>query len=62
MPHMPSKDAMIHAVRTSGCQNLKSLPLESMTQEAVYGHLLASKCPCLQRLLHGKNPPHSTKI
>jgi hypothetical protein len=60
MPHMPSKDAMIHAVRTSGCQNLKSLPLESMTQEAVYGHLLASKCPCLQRLLATQKSATST--
>lgn len=58
MPHMPSKDAMIKAVRASGCQNLKSLPLESMTQEAVYGHLLASKCPCLQRLLAKENSSH----
>jgi len=58
MPHMPSKADMIKAVRASGCQNLKSLPLESMTQEAVYGHLLASKCPCLQRLLAKEKSSH----
>ena len=51
MPHMPSKEAMLHAVRKSGCMNLKGLPLEAMTQEAIYTHLLAAKCPCLQRLL-----------
>jgi hypothetical protein len=52
--HIPSKDAMIEAVRKSGCANLKGLPLESMTAEVIYGHLLAAKCPCLQRLLKGK--------
>jgi hypothetical protein len=51
MTHIPSKEAMIAAVRKSGCSNLKTLPLESMTAEAIYGHLLAAKCPCLQRLL-----------
>jgi|LakMenEpi03Aug12_release.lakeMendotaPanAssembly.Ray.scaffolds.fasta_scaffold07886_23 hypothetical protein len=51
MPHMPSKEAMLHAVQKSKCTNLKGLPLEAMTQEAVYTHLLAAKCPCLQRLL-----------
>jgi hypothetical protein len=48
---MPSKEAMLHAVRKSGCSNLSNLPLEAMTQEAIYTHLLAAKCPCLQRLL-----------
>lgn len=54
MPHLPSKEAMIHAVRTSGCSNLKGLPLEAMTAEAIYTHLVEAKCPCLQRLLKGK--------
>jgi hypothetical protein len=53
---MPSKEAMLHAVRSSGCTNLKGLPLEAMTQEAVYTHLLAAKCPCLQRLLKTQKP------
>ena len=48
---LPSKDAMIHAVRASGCANLKGLPLETMTAEQIYTHLVAAKCPCLQRLL-----------
>ena len=52
MPHIPSKEAMIAAVRKSGCSNLNHLPLESMSQEEVYKHLVAAKCPCLQRLLH----------
>jgi len=54
MTHIPSKEAMIAAVRKSGCANLNNLPLESMTAEEVYSHLLAAKCPCLQRLLKGK--------
>jgi hypothetical protein len=54
MPHIPSKEAMIDAVRKSGCLNLKGLPLESMTAEVIYSHLLAAKCPCLQRLLKAK--------
>ena len=58
MPHIPSKDAMIAAVRTSGCANLNSLPLEVMTAEEIYGHLVASKCPCLQRLLKEKKSSH----
>jgi hypothetical protein len=48
---MPTKEAMIHAVRTSGCSNLRDLPLEDMPAEAIYAHLLEAKCPCLQRLL-----------
>ena len=51
MTHMPSKEAMIAAVRKSGCQNLMCLPLEVMTAEDIYTHLLASNCPCLRRLL-----------
>ena len=51
MTHIPSKEAMIAAVRKSGCTNLMGLPLESMTAEALYTHLLAAKCPCLQRLM-----------
>lgn len=51
MPHIPPKEDMIRAVRKSGCSNLANLPLESMTAEAVYTHLVAAKCPCLQRLL-----------
>ena len=48
---MPSKEAMIAAVRKSNCPNLKCLPLEVMTAEDIYTHLLAAHCPCLQRLL-----------
>ena len=58
MPHMPSKEAMLHAVRKSGCANLANLPLEAMTQEAVYTHLLAAKCPCLQRLMATSTARH----
>ena len=56
--HLPSKEAMIAAVRKSGCTNLKGLPLESMTQEALYTHLLAANCPCLQRLLATEKSSH----
>jgi hypothetical protein len=45
---------MVHAVRKSGCANLNHLPLELMTADEIYGHLLAAKCPCLQRLLKEK--------
>ena len=48
---IPSKEAMISAVRKSGCSNLRDLPLEVMTAEDIYTHLIASKCPCLQKLL-----------
>jgi hypothetical protein len=58
MPHIPSKDAMIQAVRKSGCANLNHLPLELMTADEIYGHLLAAKCPCLQRLLAKEKSSH----
>lgn len=51
MPHIPSKESMIAAVRKSGCSNLTHLPLEVMTAEQIYAHLVAAKCPCLQKLL-----------
>jgi len=51
MTHIPSKEAMIAAVRKSKCSNLRDLPLEVMTAEDIYSHLIAAKCPCLQRLL-----------
>lgn len=51
MPHIPPKDKMIEAVRKSGCSNLMHLPLESMSAEEIYKHLVAVKCPCLQRLM-----------
>jgi hypothetical protein len=51
MPHIPSKEAMIEAVRKSKCSNLKDLPLEVMTAEDIYTHLLAAKCPCLRKLM-----------
>jgi hypothetical protein len=51
MPHIPSKEDMIHAVRKSGCTNLKDLPLEIMSAEEIAKHLIASKCPCYARLI-----------
>ena len=55
MPHhIPSKDAMIAAVRKSGCTNLTHLPLEVMTAEQIYSHLVAAKCPCLRKLMREK--------
>jgi hypothetical protein len=45
---------MIMAVQRSKCSNLKDLPLELMTAEEIYTHLLEAKCPCLQRLLKDK--------
>jgi hypothetical protein len=53
MIHIPSKEAMIAAVRKSRCSNLRDLPLEVMTAEDIYTHLVAAKCPCLQRLIGG---------
>lgn len=61
MPHIPSRKAMIMAVRQSGCQNLKDLPLEVMTAEEIYAHLLEAKCPCLQRLLKHKSNVHEDR-
>ena len=61
MPHIPSRKAMIMAVRQSGCQNLKDLPLEVMTAEEIYAHLVETKCPCLQRLLKHKNKAQDNK-
>lgn len=55
MTHIPSRKAMIMAVRQSKCSNLNNLPLELMTAEEIYAHLLEAKCPCLQRLLKDKN-------
>ena len=54
MPHLPSKESMIEAVRKSGCSNLNTLPLEVMSAEEIYGHLVAAKCPCIQKLMSGK--------
>ena len=51
---IPSKEAMINAVRKSGCTNLNHLPLEVMTAEQIYGHLVAAKCPCLRKLMKEK--------
>jgi hypothetical protein len=58
MPHIPPKEKMIEAVRKSGCPNLKALPLELMSAEEIYTHLLTVKCPCLQRLLHKGKEGH----
>jgi hypothetical protein len=46
---------MINAVRKSGCTNLSQLPLEVMTAEQIYAHLVAAKCPCLKRLMGAKS-------
>ena len=54
MPHIPSKEKMIAAVRKSNCANLKDLPLEVMTAEQIYSHLVSAKCPCLRRLMAHK--------
>lgn len=59
MPQMPSKEAMVEAVRKSGCSNLRDLPVEVMRAEDIYTHLMASKCPCLKRLME-KGAGHST--
>ena len=59
MTHIPSRKAMIMAVQRSGCQNLKDLPLEVMTAEEIYTHLIESKCPCLQRLLKKQSKEQS---
>lgn len=48
---MPSKEEMIAAVRKSNCPNLKDLPLEVMTAEDIYTHLIAAQCPCLRKLV-----------
>jgi hypothetical protein len=61
MPHIPSKDAMVTAVRKSGCANLNHLPLEAMTAEEIYAHLVAAKCPCLKRLMATQKSTTSTK-
>ena len=42
---------MISAVRKSKCTNLNALPLDAMTAEKIYEHLLEARCPCLQKLL-----------
>lgn len=62
MPHIPSKEAMIAAVRKSNCPNLKCLPLEVMTAEDIYSHLVAAKCPCLVRLMEKEagTSPHNS--
>ena len=56
MPHhIPSKQAMIDAVRKSNCANLNALPLDAMTAEDIYAHLLTAHCPCLRKLLDKKH-------
>lgn len=53
---IPTKEAMISAVRKSGCSNLNHLPLESMSAHEIYGHLVAANCPCLKKLISGHSP------
>lgn len=55
MPHIPSKEAMIAAVKKSGCSNLTALPLDAMTAEEIYTHLVEAKCPCLRKLMGKKD-------
>ena len=57
MPHIPSKEAMINAVKKSGCSNLTALPLDAMSAEEIYSHLIAAKCPCLRKLMAKKDQP-----
>jgi len=54
MPHIPTKEEMIAAVRKSKCPNLKDLPLEEMTAEDIAAHLLESRCPCYAKLVGDK--------
>jgi hypothetical protein len=58
MPHIPTKESMIEAVRKSGCSNLKALPLELMSAEEIYTHLQTVRCPCLARLLRKGKEGH----
>lgn len=60
MPHIPTKDEMIKAVKTSGCPRLNQMPVDYMTQAQLYTHLLEAKCPCLRKLMakHHASPPH----
>jgi len=56
MPHqIPSKEQMIAAVKKSGCPRLNQMPIDYMTQEQLYMHLLESKCPCLQKLMRERH-------
>jgi hypothetical protein len=61
MPHIPTKDAMLAAVRASRCANLNHLPLDVMSAEEVYAHLVAAKCPCLARLMGTQKSSTSPK-
>lgn len=60
MPHIPPKEKMIEAVRKSRCRNLDQLPLETMTAEAIYTHLIEADCPCLKKLL--KHPDAKPRL
>jgi hypothetical protein len=51
MPHMPTKEAMIAAVKASKCPRLNQLPVAYMTQSELYMRLLELKCPCLAKLM-----------
>lgn len=51
MPHIPTKEEMVKAVKASGCPRLNQMPIDYMTAEQLYTHLLESKCPCLQKLM-----------
>ena len=46
---------MIAAVKKSGCPRLNQMPIDYMTQEQLYMHLLESKCPCLQKLMRERH-------
>ena len=56
MPHIPSKEKMVEAVRKSKCTNLDHLPLETMSAEVIYTHLREAECPCLKALLNHHEP------
>lgn len=57
MDRIPTRDAMLHAVMKSGCENLRRLDLVHLDRLEMFTKLQAMKCPCLQALL--LRTPHS---
>lgn len=52
--HEMSKEEIILAVRSYGCDKLKYIPLDFMSKEEIIKHLYYCRCPLLDDLKRGK--------
>lgn len=60
MTHIPSKEEMIAAIRTSGCPRLNGIAYQYMTAMELYTALMLAKCPCLAALMKKRSSTDSS--